>query len=280
MRIAFGTRPPLRRLLHSSRAQFVAAALAIGLSCSALALTTTEGKSDRPRAVTSSEAQRLAMVRFTTFEESPNTVTVTIENDADSYVVRGLIDYRTHRAVASFVAGAEGPKPQKGLIAWDESGLAVATGKRVAPASSEIAQVARAAAKVPSGNWSPRSYSGYPLDIALRMVMALGADRPDNAQLLAQSGPRYLGESTLRGKSYARFSGPRPQPRSSGAPGSQPRRKGPSPLTYWVDEKGELGRLEIKSSAMKRPVTVDFTGRAAHAKVPGQPWRESSPRGK
>jgi len=279
MRIAFGARLSLRRLLHSSRARITAAALAVVLCCSAaLTLTTTDESSDGPRAITSSEAQRLAMVRLTAFEDSPNAVTVTVDNGTESYTVRGLIDYRTHRAVGAYAADVSGSKTQKGLVAWDKSGLAVATGKKASSPSSTMAEITRAVAKVPRTNWSTRAYAAYPLDVALRMVMALGADRPDNAQLLAQSGPRYLGESTLRGKSYTRFSGPRPQPRSSESARAKTRRKGPSPLTYWVDEQGELGRLEIKSTSMKRPVIVDFTGRAAHVKVPGQPWREPSPR--
>jgi hypothetical protein len=272
MRIAFGTRPPLGKLLRSSRARALAVVLATGLSCCALALATTGGDKGRPRVITSSEAQRLAMVRLSAFEDSPNRVTVTIDNGTDSYVVHGLIDYRTHRAVGAYVAGPAGSKQQKGLVAWDASGLAVATGKQRSPSSSEMAQIAKAATRVPGGSWSPRSYAGYPLDIALRMVMALGSDRPDNAQLLAQSGPRHLGESTLRGKSYTRFSGPRPNVKAGDASGARSQRKGASPLTYWVDEHGKLGRLEIKSAAMERPVTVDFTGREAHTKVPGEPW--------
>ncbi|WP_369228696.1 hypothetical protein AB5J52_49790 (plasmid) [Streptomyces sp. R39] len=262
---------------------------AVGLSCCALAWAGgRSGEGDGPRPITSEEAGRLAMARFRAYETGPHRVILKIDDGRDSYEVNGLVDYRRHRAVGSYAAGEPGPKQQKGLIAWDNSGLAVATEAKGPAPSSTTAEIARAAAGVPHRGWSPRAYAGYPLDVALRVVMALGADRPDNAQLLAQSGPRYLGESMLRGTSYARISGPRPKPqetkpRAEGAAGAraggtaapQPRPTGLSPLTYWIDEDGELGRLEIRSGGVARPVTVDFTGHEGRVKVPGEPWGES-----
>lgn len=289
MRNPFGTRPALRRLVRRPRARILAVAFAaVGLSCCALAWADGHGGGgDGPRAITSSEAERLAVARFHAYENGPHRITLKIDDGGDSYEVRGLIDYRKHRAVGTYAAGEPGPRQQKGLIAWDASGLAVATDAKGTSPSSKTAEITRAAAKVPHGLWSPRAYAGYPLDVALRVAMALGADRPDNAQLLAQSGPRYLGKSTLRGTSYARISGPRPKPQQGGAAASRsgapatpsPRPTGTSPLTYWVDEDGELGRLEIRSGGVERPVTVDFTGHEARAKVPAEPWGDS-PRGK
>ncbi|MDN3025998.1 hypothetical protein [Streptomyces sp. S.PB5] len=249
-----------------------------------MALANSGAGGEGPRPVTQSEAERLAMMRFNVYEGGPHRVTLTIDNGTDSYVVRGLVDYRTHRAVGSYAAGKAGPGQQKGLIAWDLSGLAVATGAKGTSPSSGVAKIVRATAEVPDARWSPRAYAGYPLDTALRVMMALGADRPDNAQLLAQSGPLRLGESTLRGTSYTRISGPRPKPQVGGEAGKtaspQPRPTGTSPLTYWVDGQGELGRLEIRSGGTERPVTVDFTGHETRVKVPKEPWGESAPRGR
>ncbi|MEU2718293.1 hypothetical protein [Streptomyces sp. NPDC007205] len=276
MRSWFITRS-LQRLTRGSRMQVLALALGIGVSCCALALAGSDGDRVKPRAITTSEAQRLAMVRFKAFEASPQTVTVKIDDGTDSYAVRGLIDYGTRRGVGTYVAGATGQKQQAGLVAWDSSGLAVALGSGGTSPSSKSPQIARAAEKVRARLWSPRAYAGYPLDTALRVIAALGEDRPDNAQLMAQFGALRLGESTLRGKSYTRFSGPRPRPQSSGAAGA-PRQRiaSSSPLTYWVDEDGNLGRLEIKGSAMEQPVTIDFLGHEAHAKVPAAPWQGMS----
>ncbi|MDX3763602.1 hypothetical protein [Streptomyces sp. AK02-04a] len=241
-----------------------------------MAMVATGGARDKPRAITSSEAEQLAMSRFTAFEASPLTVTLKIDDGTDSYTVRGLVDYRAHRAVGAYVAGGTGQKQQRGLVAWDSSGLAVALGSGGTSPSSTTMQIARAAAKVGDRNWSPRAYAAYPLDTALHVVVALGADRPDNAQLLFQFGARRLGENTLRGKTYTRFSGPRP--RSAGAPPQHV--PSSSPLTYWVDGDGNLGRLEIKGADMKRPVTVDFLGHEAHAKVPTGPWQGLSQHGR
>ncbi|WP_405017671.1 hypothetical protein OHV05_12055 [Kitasatospora sp. NBC_00070] len=205
-----------------------------------------DGPTARP--VTRDEAGRLALARFTTYEASPARVRVTVPGRNGDTVVDGAVDYRSHHAVGSYRA----PGTDSGLLAWDQEGLGVA------PGASDLS----AAATMPRAAWSPRAFSSDPFDVGLQLVMRLAADRPDNAQLLAEQGPRWLRSERIDARSYDVFSGPRP--RSAAEPGD-------SPLTYWIDGDGGLRRVTVRVTGLERPVTVDFTGGRAEA-VPATPW--------
>ncbi|MEV8456721.1 hypothetical protein AB0467_29075 [Streptomyces sp. NPDC052095] len=223
---------------------------------------------EEPRPVTLDEAQRLAMTRFTLYEAGTVRVDTTVEAGGGTTTVHGLVDFRTRHAVGRYTATRAGGT-ETGLIAWDTTGLAVAPGPASVhgPASVSgpggMAAAVRAAAAVQPRSWSPRAYTGDPLDSALRLVMSLAADRPDNPQLLTRAGPRYLREETLGATAYAVLSGPR----RSGGP-----RGGRSPLTYWVDGEGRLGRLEAVIASLPHPARMEFAPGPAGLHVPARPW--------
>ncbi|MFJ6010827.1 hypothetical protein [Streptomyces sp. NPDC092952] len=229
-----------------------------------LALPHQEG----PRPVTLDEAQRLAMTRFTLYEAGTVRVDTTVEAGGGTTTVHGLVDFRTRHAVGGYTATRAGGT-ETGLIAWDTTGLAVAPGPASAPGPGGMAATVRAAAAVQPRSWSPRAYTGDPLDSALRLVMSLAADRPDNPQLLTRAGPRHLREETLGTTAYAVLSGPR----RGGGP-----RDGRSPLTYWVDGAGRLGRLEAVIASLPDPARMEFAPGPAGLHVPTRPWPgESGP---
>ncbi|MFJ6773760.1 hypothetical protein ACIQOV_22890, partial [Kitasatospora sp. NPDC091257] len=122
----------------------------------------------------------------------------------------------------------------------------------------------RAQGSAPDGARSPRTYTADPLDAGLNLLVQLGADRPDNPLLLAQSGARWLGRDRIDGKGYDRFAGPRAQ--GSAPDGAR------SPLTYWVDGDGGLRRVTMRMPGLGTPTTVELTGREADAKLPEAPW--------
>jgi len=123
------------------------------------------------------------------------------------------------------------------------------------------------AAALPSNRWSPRAYTTDPLDAALELVMGLGSDRPDNAQLLAQAGPKWLGSDTIDGVHYDIFSGPHQQTGQADS-GDQ----GLSPLTYWIDDSGNLARVRMQISGLTEPVIIDILGRRSPEQLPETPW--------
>lgn len=230
------------------------------------------------RPVTTEEASRLALSRLNLYQASPVAVTLTTTEGGGVVVrVKGVVDYRAHRAVGSYqVTGSTGTSGSsatsgppaagqldRGLIVWDTGGLGLAP----APAGDDK-QPWQQAEHIPRSGWSSRSYTTDPLDAGLQLLIGLGADRPDNPMLLAQSGARWLAHDRIDGRSYDRFAGPRAQGATPGA-GSD---GGRSPLTYWVDGDGGLRRVTMRMAGLGTPTTVEFTGREGRAKLPETPW--------
>lgn len=278
----------LRRAVPRTKAG-VSTAVAAAVLAAVATAAALNGGAEGARPVTAEEAQQLAMVRFNTYEAGPAAVTVTVPDGSGSTVVDGVVDYRAHRAVGTFAVEGDGRRRQTGMLAWDVNGLAVALPPSSGPRASssglpadganrQPAGILRAAGKLSPRAWSPRAYTSDPLDRALHVTMSLGADRPDNAQLLAQSGPRRLGQRSEAGRTYTLYSGPRPRPQQSGAASGAPAavRPATSPLTYWVDEQGQLGRLEIRLASLPRPIRVEFTGSDRTLKIPTRPWENAA----
>ncbi|WP_406340650.1 hypothetical protein [Streptomyces sp. NBC_00648] len=232
-----------RALRHGGCAALLTAALLMG--------TTACGAPDRRRPVTLEEAQRLALARLSVYESGPASVLLRVPAADTDVGVEAVVDYAAHRALGSYHALG-----RDGRVAWDAAGVSVA------PGGGRLERPGAAS------RWSRRSYTRDPVDRALRLVLALGSDRPENAQLLAQSGPQWLGEKRLRGHTYTLFAGPRPTTRTAG--GAKPSGPPTSPVTYWIDETGVLGRVEAVLTSGGDPVTVDFTGR--RSPLPPGPW--------
>ncbi|WP_329582065.1 hypothetical protein OG500_19690 [Kitasatospora sp. NBC_01250] len=223
------------------------------------------------RPVTMDEASQLALSRLNLYQASPVAVTLTADEGGTVVVrVSGVVDYRSHRAAGSYettgtgAASAAGAGAlDHGLIVWDDDGLGLAP---VPP--GDPGPPWQQAEHIPRSGWSPRPYTADPLDAGLQLLMGLGADRPDNPLLLAQSGARWLGRDRIDGRSYDRFAGPRAQGSTPGT-GSD---GGRSPLTYWVDANGGLGRVTMRMPGLGTPTTVEFAGHDAGAKLPEAPW--------
>ena len=248
------------------------------------------GSTERP--VTMDEAARLALSRLNLYQASPVAVTLTAAEGGGVVLrVSGVVDYRTLHGAGSYqstgagftgpsgasgasgasggsgASGSSGPSgsaaPQldHGLIVWDGNGLGLAPALDGTPPWQQ-------AEHVPRSGWSPRSYTTDPLDAGLRLLIGLGADRPDNPLLLAQSGARWLGRARVDGRDCDEIAGPRA---TGTTPGTGPD-GGKSPLTYWVDGNGDLLRVTMRMPGLGTPTTLEFTGHDANAKLPEAPW--------
>ncbi|MFI8929053.1 hypothetical protein ACIG3E_15415 [Streptomyces sp. NPDC053474] len=233
------------------------------------------------RLVSAEEAQRMALARFRTYQGSPSEVVVRVPAPEGAAVVRAVVDHRRHRAVGWYQAGGQ---REPGLLAWDGGGLAVAEprqtpqrpGPRQAPQPprQSAGSAARAAARLEPSAWTRRPFGRAPLDAALRLTLAMAADRPENPQLLAQSGPLHLRTEQIDGHRYDVLSGPRPRPHASAsttAP-TKPTAAGRSPLTYWIGGDGELRRITADFGA-DRTVSIDLTRTRVRPGVPDTPWK-------
>ncbi|WP_055701557.1 MULTISPECIES: hypothetical protein [Streptomyces] len=231
------------------------------------------------RALTGAEVQRFAMARMSTYEASPAELRITVPQDEkQAMVVEGLVDYRVHRAVGRYHMTDRQARGGTGMLAWDMGGLGVAPDKEEqgpdkakqgpdAARDADPRSIAKAASGLRGPAWSPRAYSTDPLDIALRMTHMLGSNRPENAQLLAQAGPRWLGRESLDGTDYDIVSGPRPSAKDKPAV-----RTTRSPLKYWIGPTGDLRRVEAAVRGLPGPVRIDIVAGRSAAKVPDTPW--------
>ncbi|MFG3223794.1 hypothetical protein ACGF07_03270 [Kitasatospora sp. NPDC048194] len=250
--------PPPRRKAHWLRA-LIALAVCGAVAAGVVAYrSASDGTAERP--VTTDEASRLALSRLNLYQASPVGVVLTAAEGGGVQVrIEGVVDYRTHRGAGRYrTTGASGPLDH-GLVIWDTGGLGLAPDPEGDPAPPW-----QQAERIPRTGWSPRSYTADPLDAGLQLLVQLGADRPDNPLLLAQSGARRLGRDRIGDHDYDRFAGPRAQ----GAAPDGAR----SPLTYWVDGNGTLGRVTMQMAGLGTPTTLEFSGQRADAKLPEAPW--------
>ncbi|MDH6120928.1 hypothetical protein ABH930_004919 [Kitasatospora sp. GAS204A] len=270
--------PAPRRTRWSHRTRWFRALIALAVCGTAVGgvaayRSLSGGSGERP--VTMDEASRLALSRLNVYQASPVAVTLTAAEGGGVVLrVSGVVDYRTHHGVGSYqttgagFTGSSGtsgataaPQLDQGLIVWDSDGLGLAPALDGTPPWQQ-------AEHIPRSGWSPRSYTTDPLDAGLQLLIGLGADRPDNPLLLAQSGARWLGRDRIDGRDYDEISGPRA---TGTTPGSGPD-GGKSPLTYWVDGNGGLRRVTMRMPGLGTPTTLEFTGHDANAKLPEAPW--------
>jgi hypothetical protein len=85
-------------------------------------------------------------------------------------------------------------------------------------------------------------------DNLLALLLFLGQDRPDNAQLIVQDGGRFLRNDTVDGTPVEVLQGP-------GAGGSSP---GGGSLNYWLTAKGQLLRVDA-SFGGSAPTEIDLS---------------------
>ncbi|QIY72309.1 hypothetical protein HEP84_27340 [Streptomyces sp. RLB1-33] len=260
----------------------VAATTALAGALTALLLLLSGNGDASPHPVSADEAQRMALARFRAYEASPSEVTIrlpAVQTGDGTITVRAVVDHHVRRAVGAYEI-VDDTRTLQGLLAWDLEGLAVARppavtsgaepGRTTArPPAPDIvttaAQAVRRAGTLKREEWTRRPYSTAPLDRALRLVLSVAADRPDNAELLARSGPLWLRDERLDGHGYGVFSGPRPGPSPSASPADD------SSLTYWIDTDGNLRRVTARMSP-GHYATVDFVATRVRMGVPRAPW--------
>jgi hypothetical protein len=182
-----------------------------------------------PRPLTESEADRLAVMRFVGYQDRMVGFTGTIPGATGAIAVQGRLDFVAHIGYGTMRANGS-----TRVLQWSPSTLAVL---------SEPATVA--SDPPPAGEWQLRALRpvGSELDAPLEVLLALGRDRPDNAQLLRQGSARWLRSDTVRDKPVDVFAGPAESSR----------------LRYWVDADARLLHLEAWFGNAGDAAVFDFT---------------------
>ena len=144
----------------------------------------------------------------------------------------GRVDFVHHHGHAGMRTEGRSDEFSQGLVQWNLGRMAFAT--------------------APSADWQVRDLQerGSELDGALRLLVNLGADRPENAQLLLQSSARWLRADRIGDTAVDVFEGPKQKDATD------------SRLRYWLDADGKLRRLEAKLGNQEELAVFDFTGPA------------------
>ena len=209
-----------------------------------------------PRALTSDEVNRLAITRFRNYEAGGRAVTITVPSTAGELVIAGSVDYRT-KIGYGVVHGTGRDSASDGLVQWNSTTVffhPMANTPAKAPASP------------PGSDWYPRSLrtSGASLDTSLAIVLGLGSDRPDNAQLLPQNGAAWVSQDQVDGHQVDVMTGPGARGRSDTA----------GNVRYWIGSDGTMYRVQAGVASAPRPVVIEF---GTHTYVPVQPVPGATP---
>lgn len=200
----------------------------------ALLLVLTACSSNDPRPLSIPEAERLALVRFSNYTTGVSAFTASVPSPGGKLVLDGRVDFVNHLGYAGMRTDGRDDAFSTGLLQWNLGRMAFATAS--------------------SADWQVRDLQerGSELDGALRLLVNLGSDRPENAQLLLQSSARWLRSDRIGDTAVDVFEGPKQKDAAEAR------------LRYWLDADGKLRRLEARLGNQEELAVFDFTG-------PGEP---------
>lgn len=225
------------------RPRWVAAVIG-GVAVAVTAFLFVDSGSDPagPRALSSDEANRLAVTRFRNYQAGGRAVTINVPGTAGGLTITGSIDYRG-KVGYGVVRGTGRDTSSDGLIEWS------ATTVSVHPMANPPE---KAPARPPESGWYSRPLQKYgsSLDSSLAIALKLGNDRPDNAELLPQNGAAWAGEDRLDGREVDIMTGPSARTKSGTA--------GEGAVRYWIGSDGTMYRVRVAVASASEPVVIDF----------------------
>ncbi|MFB9925830.1 hypothetical protein ACFORO_35790 [Amycolatopsis halotolerans] len=218
----------------------VALAVTVVLGAGIFSYVAASSPGSGPRAVTADEASRLAIARFRNYQKQGRAVTISVPGAAGELVITGSADYRAKTGYG-VLKGKGRNDSGNGLIRW------TATRVELRPLS---AVPGLPPANPPADGWfgRPLNPAAGPLDRSLAILLGLGSDRPDNAQLLPQNGAEWVGSDRVNGHAVDVFTGPDSRER----PGSA------ESVRYWLDGDGVMYRMRASVPGETNPVVIDF----------------------
>lgn len=244
------------------------ATAALGATAAAITAVVLLSGSDgptAPRALTTDEANRLAVTRFLNYQAGGRALTITVPNTTGGLVITGSVDYRAHTGYG-VVRGTGRDTSSDGLIQWTSTTVLVhpmTDPPAVAPATP------------PASGWHSRPLraSGMALDTALGIALGLGSDRPENAALLPQNGAAWVGRDTVHGRRTDVMNGPDADSSSgkssssspsgsSNSSGSSDKAGTSQTVRYWIGSDGTMYRVRVGIASESQPVVLDFDNRS------------------
>ncbi|MFD9740858.1 hypothetical protein [Umezawaea sp. NPDC059074] len=198
-----------------------------------------------PRALSDTEAERLALVRFTNYTAKNARFTASVPSPGGTLLLTGRGGIGAPHGEPSRGTDGRVDGASTGLVQWNPARLAYHGADAPEPIDP-----------APTEGWQVRAMrrTGSELDGALRLLVDLAADRPENPQLLRQSTARWLRSDTVDGVAVDVLEGPA---------------AGESRLRYWVDADGRLRRVEARLGDRQDYAVFDLRdGGAAITPIP------------
>jgi hypothetical protein len=178
------------------------------------------------RPLTEDEANQFAVTRFRNYEAKGVKFSAVLPSAAGQVSLTGYLNFRASVGYA-LVRPVTASQTEVGLVQWNVDTRILWSGEY--SGSTPQPQLPPIPGK--AGGISPATSS---VDAALAILLALGSDRPDNPQLLRQSDARWVRADAIKETPVVVVRGPSAEPGGS------------SRTLYWINEQGQLLRLELQ----------------------------------
>ncbi|WP_405786421.1 hypothetical protein [Streptomyces sp. NBC_01367] len=241
---------------HRTALSIVLASLLALTACTA---PTHDGKAAAPRPLTSEESDRMALARFTTYRRGTGDVTATIPSRGRTITLTGRIDWRGHHGYAELRDDAA--PPTRELVHWTPNGVA-----------NQPRWTGGLPDRPPTSGWNhhPLQPHSAALDSMLLLLLHLGSNRPDNAQLLARSDARWLRDDRIDDVPVIVTAGP-------GAPGAPVGSGRLGNTRYWIDADGGLLRFQARLGGEVQWATAELPRTRTAKPLPDPPAQLARP---
>ncbi|MFI0780353.1 hypothetical protein [Streptomyces sp. NPDC021212] len=186
-------------------------------------------------ALTTPQAELLALTRFTNYRRGAAQVTADIPVQGHLARLTGHLDWR-HRTGLAILKGNGGILEHgRHLLRWDHTTVSV-----------QHNWTGHLPTRPPRHGWARRALTtrASTIDTTLLLLLNLAADRPDNARLLLRSGARRLGDEKVAGTPVTLFAGPSVTTSQAAAP--EAGRTAEGRTRYWIDADGRLRRFSAR----------------------------------
>jgi len=187
-----------------------------------------------PQVLTAEQATRLASARLRNLQRGSVAFEARMVLDGRQVLLTGAVDWRRH-------LGSAVVEPVDATVAGGSGSLQWGFGT-VARHDGVVEAARGGGGELPGDGWrrEPIDATTSTLDALLLVLLNLGADRPENPQLLAQSDARFIGVDEVDGEPAEAFFGPSGAPAGSVAPAGSQRR-----TTFWLGDDGSMVRVQV-----------------------------------
>ncbi|CCH31845.1 hypothetical protein ABZ816_25910 [Actinosynnema sp. NPDC047251] len=214
---------------------------------------------DNPRPLTADEAERISLARFANYQRGRGVITGVIPHAGHEFHLTARVDWRDHRGYGTVHTAKPTGERQDFLLQWTPQAVAVIPGWSGGLPDQPP----------DTADWRPRPLDARhnPIDAALLMTLNLALDRPENAQLLAQSDARWLRSEHVGDTDLMVVSGPSPassRATSDAAPQGR--------IRYWINGEGTMRRLTAPLGQHGDLVTLDLLDKDT-PQIPPFTWR-------